>query len=184
MTKVHYFGTNLKRLRLQSGLSQAELGEGLDTPVNGQAISNWEREINHPTYENLIGIAKFFNVMPSELLRTEKEAAVGETTAVLDRIDEYMPKVSEIRRVMHMMGDFSPRQLDELSEQLDQIMQYFRPYTPVDEDGEPETDQNGRPITKQSKYRDLPVNDIHQLYNEIKAINAYQANDHRNNSQI
>lgn len=174
MTKVHYFGPNLKRLRIQSGLSQAELGERLDTKVNGQAISNWEREINHPTYENLIGIAKFFNVMPSELLRTEKEAAVGETTAVLDRIDEYMPKVAEIRRVMHMMGDFSPRQLDGLSEQLNEIMQYFRPYTPVDEDGEPETDQNGRKITKQSKYRDLPVKEIHQVYRELKAIQSYR----------
>ena len=179
MTEVHYFGPNLKRLRLQSGLSQAELGERLDTKVNGQAISNWEREINHPTYENLIGIANFFNVMPSELLRTEKETAVGETMAVLDRIDEYMPKVAEIRRVMHMMGDFSPRQLDGLSEQLDQIMQYFRPYTPVDEDGEPETDQNGLPITKQSKYRDLPVKEIHQTFQELKAIQSYQ-DDKRN----
>ncbi|MCI1913835.1 helix-turn-helix domain-containing protein [Lacticaseibacillus suilingensis] len=174
MTKVHYFGPNLKRLRIQSGLSQAELGAALDTPVNGQAISNWERENNHPTYENLIGIAKFFNVMPSELLRTEKETAVGETTAILDRIDEYMPKVTEIRRVMHMMKDFSPRQLDGLSEQLDQIMQYFRPYTPVDEDGEPETDQNGRKITKQSKYRDIPIKEIHQVYQELKAIQSYR----------
>ena len=146
----------------------------MDTPVNGQAISNWERENNHPTYENLIGIAKFFNVMPSELLRTEKETAVGETTAILDRIDEYMPKVTEIRRVMHMMKDFSPRQLDGLSEQLDQIMQYFRPYTPVDEDGEPETDQNGRKITKQSKYRDIPIKEIHQVYQELKAIQSYR----------
>ena len=176
MTKVHYFGPNLKRLRLQSGLSQAELGAALDAKVNGQAISNWEREINHPTYENLIGIAKFFNVMPSELLRTEKETAVGETTAVLDRIDEYMPKVAEIRRMMHMMGDFSPRQLDGLSEQLEQIMQYFRPYTPVDEDGEPTTDQNGRKIIRQSKYREIPIKEIHQLYNEIQAIKDYQTN--------
>lgn len=174
MTKVHYFGPNLKRLRIQSGLSQAELGAALDTPVNGQAISNWERENNHPTYENLIGIAKFFNVMPSELLRTEKETAVGETTAILDRIDEYMPKVTEIRRVMHIMKDFSPRQLDGLSEQLDQIMQYFRPYTPVDEDGEPKTDQNGRKITKQSKYRDIPIKEIHQVYQELKAIQSYR----------
>lgn len=174
MTKVHYFGPNLKRLRIQSGLSQAELGAALDTPVNGQAISNWERENNHPTYENLIGIAKFFNVMPSELLRTEKETAVGETTAILDRIDEYMPKVTEIRRVMHMMKDFSPRQLDGLSEQLDQIMQYFRPYTPVDEDGVPETDKNDRPITKQSKYRNLPVKEIRQVYQELKAIESHK----------
>lgn len=174
MTKVHYFGPNLKRLRIQSGLSQAELGAALDTPVNGQAISNWERENNHPTYENLIGIAKFFNVMPSELLRTEKETTVGETTAILDRIDEYMPKVTEIRRVMHIMKDFSPRQLDGLSEQLDQIMQYFRPYTPVDEDGEPKTDQNGRKITKQSKYRDIPIKEIHQVYQELKAIQSYR----------
>lgn len=174
MTETKYFGPNLKRLRLQSGMSQSELGAALDTPVNGQAISNWEREMNHPTYENLIGIAKFFNVMPSELLRTEKEAAVGETTAVLDRIDEYMPKVAEIRRVMHMMGDFSPRQLDGLAEQLNEIMHYFLPYTPVDEDGVPDTDQNGRVITKKSKYRDLPIKEIHQAYQELKAIQSYK----------
>ncbi|WP_125710447.1 helix-turn-helix domain-containing protein [Lacticaseibacillus porcinae] len=176
MTEVHYFGPNLKRLRLQNRLSQAELGAALDNPVNGQAISNWEREINHPTYENLIGIAKFFNVMPSELLRTEKEAAVGETTAVLDRIDEYMPKVAEIRRVMHMMGDFSPRQLDGLSEQLEQIMQYFLPYTPVDEDGEPSTDQNGRKIILQSRYSKIPVKEINIIFDQIQAIEKFNGN--------
>jgi hypothetical protein len=75
---------------------------------------------------------------------------------------------------MHMMGDFSPRQLDGLAEQLGEIMQYFRPYTPVDEDGVPDTDQNGRTITKQSKYRDLPIKEIHQTYQELKAIQSYQ----------
>ena len=175
MTKVHYFGPNLKRLRLQSGLSQAELGDRLDTKVNGQAISNWEREINHPTYENLIGIAKFFNVMPSELLRTEKETAVGETTAVLDRIDEYMPKVAEIRRVMHMMSDFSPRQLDGLSEQLNEILQYFQPYTPMDEDGVPDTDNNGRVVIKQSRYRELPIKEIDRVYQEIQEIKKFNS---------
>ena len=85
MTKVHYFGPNLKRLRIQSGLSQAELGERLDTKVNGQAISNWEREINHPTYENLIGIAKFFNVMPSEsIFGTNERQDVGMKNLQLD----------------------------------------------------------------------------------------------------
>ena len=53
-------------------------------------------------------------------------------------------------------------------------MQYFRPYTPVDEDGEPKTDQNGRKITKQSKYRDIPIKEIHQVYQELKAIQSYR----------
>lgn len=117
--------------------------------------------------------------MPSELLRTEKKTAIGEITAVLDRIDEYMTKVAEIRRVMHMMGDFSPRQLDGLSEQLNEIMQYFRPYTPVDEDGVPETDENDRQITKQSKYRDLPIKEIHQVYQEPKTIESVKNRIHR-----
>ena len=73
-----------------------------------------------------------------------------------------------------MVGDFSPRPLDGLSEQLDQIMQYFRPYTPVDEDGVPETDKNDRPITKQSKYRNLPVKEIRQVYQELKAIESHK----------
>lgn len=47
-------------------------------------------------------------------------------------------------------------------------------YTPVDQDGNPETDQNGRKVIRQSRYRDLPVDDIRQVYKEIQAINNYR----------
>lgn len=63
-----YFGDNLYSLRKNKGLSQDEFAESLG--VSRQAVSKWERNEAYPDTENLIAIAKFFNVKIDDLINT------------------------------------------------------------------------------------------------------------------
>ena len=63
-----YFGDNLYSLRKGKGISQDEFAESLG--VSRQAVSKWERNEAYPDTENLIAIAKFFNVKIDDLINT------------------------------------------------------------------------------------------------------------------
>jgi len=60
------FAKNLKRLRLDKGLSQEELGKRLG--VTGQAVSKWERDECYPDITLLPGLANCFDVTIDELM--------------------------------------------------------------------------------------------------------------------
>lgn len=60
------FGSILKELRLEHGLTQAELAKAIGV-VQG-TIYFWEKEINEPTASFLISLAKFFSISIDELL--------------------------------------------------------------------------------------------------------------------
>ena len=66
--KQSYFGDNLYSLRKSKGISQDEFAESLG--VSRQAVSKWERNEAYPDTENLIAIAKFFNVKIDDLINT------------------------------------------------------------------------------------------------------------------
>ena len=53
-------GEKLSKLRKENGISQEELAEKLN--ISRQAISKWENNESLPDTENLITIAKLFNV--------------------------------------------------------------------------------------------------------------------------
>ncbi|MDT2274236.1 helix-turn-helix transcriptional regulator [Paenibacillus larvae] len=56
---IENFGQNVARLRKkEKGMSQEELAEKLD--VKKQTISNIERGVRYPTFENLEKIAQLF----------------------------------------------------------------------------------------------------------------------------
>ena len=61
----------LVQLRKQHGLSQEELAEKLG--ISRQAISKWERAESSPDTDNLISIAKLYNVSLDELLKTDED---------------------------------------------------------------------------------------------------------------
>ncbi|MBE6584190.1 MAG: helix-turn-helix transcriptional regulator [Ruminococcaceae bacterium] len=79
MTKS-YFGDNLYTLRKQRGLSQDEFAEKMG--VSRQAISKWERNESYPDTDNLIAIAKFFNVTIDDMINTPLEAQPAQDTAL------------------------------------------------------------------------------------------------------
>ena len=64
----------LVQLRKKSGLSQEELAEKLG--ISRQAVSKWERAESSPDTDNLISIAKLYNVSLDELLKTDEEAEI------------------------------------------------------------------------------------------------------------
>ncbi|MBQ4347209.1 MAG: helix-turn-helix transcriptional regulator, partial [Firmicutes bacterium] len=55
---MNQIGTNIKRLRKSSGLTQEELGERLN--ITRQAVSLWERGQTHPDIETLKMISAVF----------------------------------------------------------------------------------------------------------------------------
>ncbi len=65
------FGERLKQVRLGQGLSQEKLAEIIG--VSRQAITKWETNRGMPDVENMIILAKFFNLTLDELILEDKE---------------------------------------------------------------------------------------------------------------
>ena len=65
------FSERLKDLRKQAGLTQVEVAEKLG--ISQPAYASWERGVKKPTQENLVKIAKIFNVSLDSLLDNEVE---------------------------------------------------------------------------------------------------------------
>jgi len=85
-----YFGDNLYSLRKSRGLSQDEFAESLG--VSRQAVSKWERNEAYPDTENLIAIAKFFDVKIDDLINTPinaNEVVEDDQSSGLDEATEY-----------------------------------------------------------------------------------------------
>ena len=61
----------LAKLRKEKGLSQEELAEKLG--LSRQAVSKWERAESSPDTDNLICLAKIYNISLDELLRTDED---------------------------------------------------------------------------------------------------------------
>lgn len=59
-------GNNIKRLRLNKGVTQEQLGEFLG--VSGQAVSKWENESALPDILTLPKLADFFGISIDEVM--------------------------------------------------------------------------------------------------------------------
>ena len=66
MTNAEILGNRLFELRKKSGMSQEEFADKLN--VSRQAVSKWERGEALPDTDNLISIAKLYNVSLDELV--------------------------------------------------------------------------------------------------------------------
>lgn len=59
------FGRNLKKLRMEKGLSQQKMGE--DLGFCNQTISFWENGSREPDLDTLVEIARYFQISLEEL---------------------------------------------------------------------------------------------------------------------
>lgn len=65
----------LLQLRKENNLSQEELARKLG--ISRQAVSKWERAEASPDTDNLIGLARLYNVSIDELLKTDDEDTIS-----------------------------------------------------------------------------------------------------------
>ena len=76
-------GDNIKKYRKENNMSQDELAEKLN--VTRQSVSLWENDQTQPSLENIVALAKLFNVSTDELLSvsgTEAAAGIADNSAV------------------------------------------------------------------------------------------------------
>lgn len=66
---TNYFNTNLKYLRITSGLKQEDLGKKLGKDYS--TIGKWENGTRSPVMEDVLKIAEIFNVELNKLLLTD-----------------------------------------------------------------------------------------------------------------
>ncbi|OFP64308.1 helix-turn-helix domain-containing protein [Streptococcus sp. HMSC078H12] len=64
------FSERLKNLRKQAQLTQVDVAEKLG--ISQPAYASWERGVKKPTQENLVKIAKLFNVSVDTLVSNDK----------------------------------------------------------------------------------------------------------------
>lgn len=73
---------NIKRLRMNRGLNQVELGKALG--VAKQTISNWENNNIQPSIDMLLKISGYFSVSTDELLGIDDRKYI-EITGLSDK---------------------------------------------------------------------------------------------------
>ena len=69
------FSERLKTLRKQAQLTQVDVAEKLG--ISQPAYASWERGVKKPTQENLVKIAKLFNVSVDTLVSNDKTDDIG-----------------------------------------------------------------------------------------------------------
>lgn len=80
------FGSRLKALRMQKGLTQSEAAD--DLFVTRQAVSNWEQEKNFPDLNSIVLISQLYSISLDELLKGERK--------VVKQLQKELNKISGI----------------------------------------------------------------------------------------
>ena len=82
------FGSILRRLRIEAGLTQTDLADELN--VTSQAVSKWERGENYPEITILPRLASRFQVSVDMLLGNEKPLSPDELRVLFDKCRDLM----------------------------------------------------------------------------------------------
>ena len=67
-------GNRVRELRKSRGITQAQLARILR--VSTKALKNWEQNLSDPSVENLINLAKYFNVSIDYLIGVEEHCVI------------------------------------------------------------------------------------------------------------
>ena len=93
----------LFELRKKHNLSQEELAEKLG--VSRQAVSKWERSEASPDTDNLIALAKIYNLSLDELIYGEKEEAGDHDQQTDKKTNEHTEEETEDKRLLIDIDD-------------------------------------------------------------------------------
>jgi len=83
-------GSNIKKLRIQQGLTQKNLADKLF--VSAQAVSRWENNEVEPSISTIIELAKIFGVSADEIMGIESENGATEPQTQKEPEKEYVYK--------------------------------------------------------------------------------------------
>lgn len=90
-------GENIKKFRIESGLTQEELATKLGKSKN--VISNWERGDNKPDADIIEEICLIFNIAPNQLYGWEEQQKEPVTIAAHFEGDNYTEEeIEEIKK--------------------------------------------------------------------------------------
>lgn len=90
----------LVQLRKKHGLSQEELAEKIG--VSRQAVSKWERAESSPDTDNLISLAKIYNLSLDDMLNNKGAAERSYIPNEKDDTDDDMEKKSSYKLMKRM----------------------------------------------------------------------------------
>lgn len=90
------FGNNLKTLRLQNGLTQAQVAQKLG--VTKSVISAYETGLRLPSYDILINISKIFRVSTDYLLGLENIREIDLSGLTEEEIQALLNLIKAMKR--------------------------------------------------------------------------------------
>lgn len=90
------FGAVLKELRTARNLTQTELGRQLG--LSKAVVSKYENGISYPTFDILIGFAKYFGVSTDYLLGVSKNKTIDVSLLTESQIDTVYRVIAEFNK--------------------------------------------------------------------------------------
>ena len=111
----------LQKLRKENGYSQEQLA--LELGISRQAVSKWERAESSPDTDNLILLARLYNVSLDELLSTDDS-----TEEIIDnkQVETVEPEIVD-EDVDHDIDDETPK----VSKRTERVLRAFQTMIPI-----------------------------------------------------
>ena len=115
------FGSNLKSLRREKGLSQADISKELY--VVRQTVSKWENNLSSPSVEQLIDLSKLLDVSLDQLSGTNEDLVATPKEEMITTIMSCLNKMNEtgVRAMFDMVLLFSDKERWRASTSLERI---------------------------------------------------------------
>lgn len=111
-----YFGENLRYLRKERNLKQAQIKAA--TGFSSTAWNNYENNVSYPKFLDLVKISEFFNISESDLIHKDLSSTAAEPRT------EYQKPASkkEFEEVFQAAADFMEKQYQRELKRLERLL--------------------------------------------------------------
>jgi len=115
------FCTRLRELRKQNGLSQQDLADKMS--VTKQTISQYERGVRVPDYDNLLTLCDIFNVSSDYMLGKSDVTLRFLTSSEIERLSSISKRLNtDEQSLLEKIRRLNPDGLARLNEELDMML--------------------------------------------------------------